>query len=156
MKKLLTLLFMGIPFFATAQEDLAAKANALVAEGTKLYKSEMASWHGTDLFSELYRDKEKVGGYYSYEENDIARCIFYNKEKIPRVLWAITFDSTFNAKTANVDITERDLTAHEMSLYSIRQAATAIIQTDTFFKTFENTNFNLIPIISDNEEKSIF
>ncbi len=156
MKTMLTLLLVAAGYLFAGQKDLDAEEWAIVAEGMRLYKSEMASWHGTDLFAALYRDKEKVGGYFSYVADDQATCIFYDKAEIPRVLWTITFDSTFDVKTANIDITERPLTAAELELYTIRTAAMQKIQSDTLFKVYENTNLNLIPLSATVKRRYMF
>ncbi len=51
--------------FAMAQVDTV---EAIVAEGKRLFRSEMASWYGTDIFMERFQHhKEKIGGYVSYE-----------------------------------------------------------------------------------------
>lgn len=153
MKELLALLFLCQSLCTAAKENLDAKAHAIFAEGKRLYTSEMASWYGTDLFAELYRDKEKVGGYFSYAENDKARCVFYSKGESPKVIWTITFDSTFNVKTANIDNRERELDNMEREFYTIREAAKAIIKSDTFFKVYKDTNLNLIPDLYDGARK---
>ncbi|MEZ4885054.1 MAG: hypothetical protein R3E32_10045 [Chitinophagales bacterium] len=147
---LLTIL-MGANSFA--QQNPTEQAQPIVEEGKRLYKSEMASWHGTDLFLEQYTNQENIGGYFSYSEEDTSKCVFFSKEDIPKIIGTIAFDSTFNTETAIIDIKERKFSKIEEGLYEIRNKALNLIQSDTLFKLYENTNFNLIPIIHNKEKK---
>ena len=118
-----------------------------------MYKSEMASWYGTDLFLEAYKDHNKIGGYFSYTDNGLAKCIFFSKADKPKVIGTISFDSTYNTGTADVNLTERDFTKAENDLYEIRALATAEIVADTLFRTYKNTNLNLVPLRNGKEKK---
>ena len=135
--------------FKEAQE----KANLIVEEGKRLYRAEMASWYGTDLFLEQYKDRSNIGGYFSYTENKISKCIFFNRAKKPKVIGTISFDESYDLKKAKVDLKVRKFTKKEKSLYKIRVVALAEIETDTLFKRYENTNLNIIPLIHNNEKK---
>jgi len=128
-------------------------AQPIVEEGKMLYKSEMASWHGTDLFLEKYKNLERVKGYFSYSEALVTKCIFFSRDSIPVVLGTIEFDTTFQVSTAKVNIEERAFSTKEKELHIIREKAMVEIQTDTLFKTYSNTNLNLIPIINENKKK---
>jgi hypothetical protein len=146
-----TLLFVALNVFS--QKEVDKKAREILAEGKLLYKSEMASWYGTDLFLENYKERTNIGGYFSYTENEISKCIFFSKTEIPKVIGTIAFDSTYNIKTANVLMVEREFTKAENDLYEIRKLALNEIQTDTLFKRYSNSNLNLIPLISGSEKK---
>lgn len=135
------------------QDNPTEQAQPIVAEGKRLYKSEMASWYGTDLFLENYKDRANVGGYFSYSENNVAKCIFFSKAEKPKVIGTISFDSSYNTKTAETDLNEREFTSNEYNLYVIRKNALTTINSDTLFKTYKNTNLNLIPLITGNEKK---
>lgn len=113
----------------------------------------MASWYGTDLFLEKYKDRGNIGGYFSYTENEIAKCIFFSKADIPKVIGTISFDSTYNLKTAHVNLVERDFNVVEKDLYAIRKIALAEIKSDTLFRTYNNTSLNLIPLIRGGDKK---
>lgn len=143
----------ALTFKALGQENPTARAQPIVAEGKRLYNSEIASWYGTDLFIEKYTDKQNIGGYFSYMDNGIAKCIFFSKSEKPKVIGAISFDSTYNTQTASVDLKERDFTTIENDYYAIRKLAITEVQTDTLFKTYNNTKLNLIPLINGNERK---
>jgi hypothetical protein len=113
----------------------------------------MASWYGTDLFIERYKDRANIGGYFSYDDHGIEKCIFFSKTDKPKVIGTISFDSTFNTQTATTDLTEREFTSTEGDLYAIRKIALATLNSDTLFKRYKNTSFNLIPIINGSEKK---
>lgn len=153
MARLLTIFLILLSLNLFGQDNPTEQAQPIVAEGKRLYKSEMASWYGTDLFLENYKNRANVGGYFSYSENNIAKCIFFSKADKPKVIGTISFDSTYNTKTATTDLTERDFTSNENDLYAIRKIALATINSDTLFKTYKNTNLNLIPLINGGEKK---
>ena len=71
MKRLLFILLTFISFTAFGQNDLKTQTQPIVDEGKRLYKSEMASWNGTDLFLENYKDRANIGGYFSYTNDEI-------------------------------------------------------------------------------------
>jgi hypothetical protein len=144
-------LFLGFAVFGQTPTE---QAQPIVQEGKLLYRSEMASWYGTDLFLEKYSNRDNIGGYFSYTDGAITKCIFFAKEKEPKVIGTINFDSTYNVKTANVDLPERDFTDFENQLYQLRKISLEEITSDTsLFKRYENTELNLIPLISNDERK---
>jgi hypothetical protein len=135
------------------QKNPTEEAQPIVAEGKLLYRLEMASWYGTDLFLENYKKRENIGGYFSYSDNDISNCIFFSKSDNPKVIGTISFDSTYNVKTAKTDFTEREFTANEYDIYAIRKIALSEANSDTLFRRYKNTNLNFIPLINGNEKK---
>ena len=153
MNKTLTFIFTFITLSVLGQKNPTELARPIVAEGKLLYKSEMASWYGTDLFIENFKDRDKIGGYFSYSEKGIAKCVFFSKSDEPKVIGTISFDSTYNTKIAEIDLFERDFSDNEHNLYEIRKLALTEIQTDTLFKTYKNTDLNLVPLIYGNEKK---
>lgn len=153
MIKILTFVLTLFTLSVFGQGNPTKKAQPIVAEGKLLYKSEMASWYGTDLFLENYKTPDNIGGYFSYLDNETAKCIFYSESGSPKVIGTISFDSTFNTKTATIDLTERSFTKMENDLYEIRKLALAEIHSDTLFKVYKNTNLNLIPLINRKEKK---
>jgi hypothetical protein len=154
MKKVFVSIALLISLSALSQQTPTEQAQPIVAEGKLLYKSEMASWYGTDLFLEKYSNRENIGGYFSYIDNSAAKCIFFSKSAEPMVIGTISFDSTYNVKTAIADLSERNFTDLERQLYTIRKTALAEINADRqLFKTYENSNLNLIPLINGTEKK---
>ncbi|MBC6989275.1 hypothetical protein [Hymenobacter sp. BT491] len=123
-------------------------------EGKYLYRSEMASWLGSDIFTEKFKEQqENIGGYFSYPDNERTNCVFFSKDTVPKVIATISFDSTYNISKAIVDSKERAFLDSENDLYTIRRKALEIIRTDTLFKVYQNTRLNLIPIIQGDERK---
>ncbi len=130
------------------------KERELIAEGNKLYRSEMASWYGADIFLGRFASKTaNSAGYFSYINGDRTNCIFFSKGETPMALATISFDSTYSVNTALVDSVERNLTTLEIELYSIRRIALSEIRSDTLFKTYKNTNLNIIPISDENGKR---
>lgn len=153
MSKVFTFILALLILSVFGQTNPTDEAQPIVAEGKLLYKSEMASWHGTDLFLENYKNRDNIGGYFSYTSSNLSKCIFFSKTDKPKVIGTISFDSTYNTKTADVNLTERDFTTIENDLYEIRKLALAEIDSDTLFKTYNNTSLNLIPLINGQEKK---
>lgn len=153
MKKAMTLVLTLLSFSLFGQNNPTAEAQPIVAEGKLLYKSEMASWYGTDIFLENYKNNDNIGGYFSYTDNEKAVCIFFSKENKAKVIGTITFDSTYDVKTANLSLKEREFTGTENDLYEIRKLALSEINSDSLFKRYNNTNLNLIPLITGKEKK---
>ncbi len=152
MKKLsIFLLFLTINCYSQKKLDLQIKE--VVEEGKRLYRSEMASWYGTDLFLEKYQNRDNIGGYFSYSENDISKCIFFSKSEKPVVIGTIIFDHTYNIKSAKLELEERGFSKNENDLYAIRQKTLNLMRTDTIFKHYENSSLNMIPLIANNEKK---
>jgi hypothetical protein len=153
MKKVLTLILTLITLSVSGQKNPTEEAQPIVTEGKLLYKSEMASWYGTDLFLENYKNRDNIGGYFSYTDQPTSKCIFFSRSDNPKVIGSILFDSTYNIKTAIMDLSEREFTEHENNLYVIRKIALSEVNSDTLFKTYKNTNLNFIPLIYDNQRK---
>lgn len=153
MKTTLLLLCISISFALSAQKNPTELAQPIVTESKLLYKSEMASWFGTDIFLEKFSDMNIVGGYFSYTEGDTSTCIFFSDARKPQVLGEIQFDTTFNPSTAKVDLERRSFTNLENNLFVIRSKALDELRSDTMFTRYNNTDFNLIPVIKDGERK---
>ncbi len=145
------LLLLSLPSWS--QDDLFEKAKAIEAEGKHLFRLEKASWHGTDLFLEQYKNTKNIGGYVSYIEDDVAKCVFISRADTPIVIGTITFDKDYNLKKSKVDLAQRPISQIEMTLLTMRMSAGNVIQNDTLFKTYSNTSYNLIPLIYGGEKK---
>ena len=151
-KKLLLIGLFLCGLMAQAQKSKAEEK--VLAEAWLLYNSEKASWHGTDLFFERFPQKEgRIGGYFSYSEEKVHKCVFFDNDENPNVLATIAFDDNFIPEAASVDTISRKLTILEKDLFIIRQKAFEEIKTDTLFKFYKNTNPNLIPLITGKEKK---
>ena len=153
MNNTLIIIFTLMTLSVFGQKNPTEEAQPIVAEGKLLYRLEMASWYGTDLFLENYKKRENIGGYFSYSDNDISNCIFFSKSDNPKVIGTISFDSTYSVKKAKTDFTEREFTANENDFYAIRKIALSEANSDTLFRRYKNTNLNFIPLINGNEKK---
>lgn len=119
----------------------------IVQEGRLLYRTEMASWYGSDIYRQRFGQSEnQAGGYISYPDGWNTICVFYSKHKSPVVLATVTFDKTFNRAAATVDSTQRNLSEKEGELYKIRKSASELVNSDTLFKVYQDASLNLIPL----------
>lgn len=156
MKRLLYIVFLTFSAVSTlkGQVDMDHLRDSVVAEGKLLYKSEMASWYGTDIFLERFKDRtDQIGGYFSYSEKERTKCLFFSKAENPEVLGVITFDSSYKIENAIADGAKRSFTDTERAIYEIRKRALSEINSDTMFKSYSNTNLNLIPLIENAQRK---
>jgi hypothetical protein len=154
MKRIIHLIaFLSFIQNCAGQHKIEELTKPIVDEGKQLYKSEMASWYGTDIFLEKFKEREKIGGYLSYTDKDSAKYIFFSKGDMPKVIGTMSFDDTYNIESAKTDLTEREFTKTEFDFFTIRSKALKAISSDTFFKSYKNTNFNLVPLITNGEKK---
>ncbi len=73
-----SLFILAFFILANSYSQKNKKEQAIVDEGKKLYRLEMASWYGTDMFLERFPEKQtRIGGYFSYEEKEIVKCLFF-------------------------------------------------------------------------------
>jgi GTPase SAR1 family protein len=150
-KTVVTILMIVLGNYCFGQ---AKKEKEIIIEGTKLYKTEMASWYGTDIFLEKFADKRQIaGGYFSYMLDENTVCAFFSNESSPKILVTFTFDSTFNVSTAVVDGKEREPSKQEYDLITIRQIALAQLSADTLFKSYNDMSPNLIPLNDENGKR---
>jgi hypothetical protein len=152
MKKIIVALCCILSSLAT----LAQTPQAIVAEGKMLYRSEAASWYGTDVFLEKLKSKSAIsGGYFSYSEKGQSKCVFFSKGDAPKTVAVISFDSTYNVRAAGIDTSARAFTPYETDLYIIRKKALDVINSDTLFRKYRNSSLNIIPLIdkSKNQRK---
>lgn len=51
----------------------------IIEEGRRLYRTEMASWYGTNIFLQKFADKAgETGGYFSYLNDNRSICVFFS------------------------------------------------------------------------------
>ncbi|WCM41570.1 hypothetical protein MG290_11510 [Flavobacterium sp. CBA20B-1] len=155
MKKITYLLTLLACINLYAQKSAEEQINEIKKEGIKLYNSEMASWHGTDLFIAQYPTKDRIGGYFSYAENNNNICTFYSNDHNPKVIGTVTFNNDqFDLDKAIIDLTERNFKSNENEIYLLRKSAQKVIENDTvLFKHYNNTKYNLIPLIEKDINK---
>lgn len=149
----LTFVLATLLCFSSFAQDPAVY-NAIVEEGKMLYRNEVASWYGTDLFMEqLGHKRDQIGGYISYPDGEQTRCIFFNRAENISVIASFTFDADLSKKTAVTDTVLRKLNTSEETLYQMRQKALEIVPEDSLFLFYNNTNYNFIPLVHNGERK---
>lgn len=153
MKKIILLLIVGSLhsfLFGQSPED----QQAVLLEGYALFKSEMASWKGTDLFREKFPHlQEQAGGYFSYTKGNLTNCIFFSNEKEPDILVQFSFEQTFNPEEVSILTDRKRMTDYEYDIFQIRKTAIEYTLNNSMFKTYENTTLNFIPLIEGGEKK---
>lgn len=158
MKTILTLFaIIALINISHAQErKLDRVADSIQNEAMLLYKSEFASWYGTDLFLAKFPNlRPQIGGYISYENDKGGENnVFFSKGDAPEVFATTTFYNDFDKGHYSMDTTHRKLTGQEKELFTIRRAVVQQMeQRDTFYKTYNHTNLNPIPIIHNGKKQ---
>lgn len=110
-----------------AQGDYDKQTKPIVEEGRMLFRSETASWYGTDLFLEKFKDHSRIGGYVSYPDGELTKCIFISKDSIPKVIGTISFEQSFSLEKANMNLDEREINKMESAYLNLRNKAKALI-----------------------------
>ena len=149
------LLFLSFFSDSFAQErDLLKIADSITNEGKAMFRSEWASWYGTDIFMAQYKDGRALsGGYISYDTGHGLNNVFFSKGDDPKILATISFGYDFNSKNYKLDTSSRKFTSLESELFAIRKTAIKEVNKDTLFKYYKNTNLNFVPLISKNSKK---
>jgi hypothetical protein len=65
----------------------------------------------------------------------------------------MTFDSTFSNESVVIDTLSRNLTLLESELFEIRTETVKAIENGKEINSYQNTDFNIIPIINDDIKK---
>jgi hypothetical protein len=156
MKKIFTLLFLGclLNHVFGQEKNLGAIADSITREGKALFRSEFASWHGTDIFAAKCPARRAIAaGYISYDDGHNLVNVFYSNAPEPKVLSTITFGYDLDEKKYSLDTTDRAFTPAEKELYTMRKRTVARVNKDTSFKTYSNAELNPVPIILDGARK---
>lgn len=151
MKNFIAIVFLLIAAktVSAQQIDLTKVADSISTEAETLYRSEWASWHGSDIFGEkCAAQRLRAGGYISYDTGKGLNNVFFSRDAEPQVLATISFGYGLNKDNYKLDTTARKLTPAEKELYTIRQAVVVDINKDTLYKRYQHTNLNPVPIIT--------
>jgi hypothetical protein len=156
MKKLILALLLIASSLAFSQNK---KSEKILNEGKLLYRLEKGSWYGTDdMLARFKTKRDSLGGYLSYEttENKI-NTIFFSRFDNHKVLIRYEFDSLPQPQALKIDTLNQTATELEKNLIKIRQDAKDRVfsKKDTFFKFYENTLYNFIPVITG-KERNVF
>ena len=97
---------------------------------------------------------DSIGGYVSYETNDHKiNTLFFRKSDANKALIRFQFDSLPKQQPISIDSVNHECTDLEKSLIEIRQDALGRISKNEgeFFKFYNKTSLNAIPVITHNE-----
>lgn len=155
MKRIATISLILCPtILAIAQKP---DADALLNEGKMLYRLERAAWYATDhLLASFPNKRDSIGGYLSYEGSDgQIYSIFFDRTNNYRILARYRFNSDPTQTPNDVDTTGSSPIGNESELIAVRQTALDMIYSDDkeFFTFYENTSFNIVPLINENIRK---
>ena len=142
---------------ASAQTgDVSRITDSIETEGKTLYKSETASWYGTDIFLARFKNKQsRRGGYISYDTGKGMNNIFFSNDPEPVVLATMSFPYNVKPENCKIDSTERKFSDMESQLYRIRKIAltSLLANKDSIFRFYRNTGINPIPIIINGQNR---
>lgn len=151
---LIALLLICVKVASAQERDLQKIADSITIEADILYKSEWASWYGTDIFSEKCpARRQRAGGYISYDTGKGLTNVFFSNDAEPKILSTISFGYDYNSNNYKIDTADRAFTIQEKELYTIRQTVIADIYKDTIYKHYKNASINPVPIITKNSKK---
>ncbi len=152
MKKLIILILAIISLNAYSQNKESEK---VLNEGKLLYRLEKGSWYSTDLFLADYpKKRDSIGGYLSYEKDNNIYSIFFSRYDKNKVLARYKFDSIPKENAIKIELNKKT-TELENNLIVIRQDAKnrTSENKDNFFKFYQKTALNFIPVITNNERR---
>ena len=142
-KEFITVLLLILFKIVSGQNSEISDA---VKEGYLLFRLESASWITSDTLGIKYPlYKSKGGGYLSYEVSDTEKTIIWDKDDHNKILVTINYTNNFHDKT--VQLKERKTNKIEDYLVKIRIDALERLNGGDFFKHYNKTSFNIIPVL---------
>ncbi|MFC4634253.1 hypothetical protein ACFO3O_10065 [Dokdonia ponticola] len=120
----------------------------------ELYKSELASWHSTDILVDKLGSMSTIGGYLSYSENDETIAIYYDQSEDKDVLYEVRYPQILKLKDVyELDTIPRKPTELENRLLATREKARDVVQKneDSFFSYYKNVGWNFVPLLLNNK-----
>ena len=152
MQKIIILLLIISSSLTFSQNKESEK---ILNEGKLLFRLEKGSWYGTDdMLARFKSKKDSIGGYLSYEnEDNKINTIFFSRFDSNKILVRYEFDSLPKTKPIKIDSTNHIASKLEKSLIKVRKDAQkrAYSNKDKFFKFYENTALNFIPVINEKD-----
>ncbi len=76
-KSLISILLFFLVSCSLFSSDPKEDIKPILEEGLYLYRLEKASWHGTDLFYNEFKNIDEIKGYFSYPDGNKTKCIFF-------------------------------------------------------------------------------
>lgn len=149
---LLILTILSIDLYSQKENS-----DEILKEGKTLYRLEKASWNATDHMMQNFKDKaDSIGGYVSYiSEKNFVNTIFWSRYDSSQLLIRYVFDSLPQTEP-NAYYINQIADKNEIGLIIIRNDALRKVyyeNNDDFFRFYQNTSMNFIPLITENERK---
>lgn len=148
-------MFIRIVFVSGTLLSNLEESERILDEGKLLYRMEKAAWYATDDMFSRYRDLlDSLGGYVSYEtENHTIKTAFFSRFDNDRILFRYEFDSIPKELPLDISRDKPNVIEKEKKLIAMRLDAMQLVMSDEegFFKHYENTSFNFIPLIHGDE-----
>ena len=142
---------------AAQSPELMKKQASIVEEAYSLYYPEKAAWIATDLLVSKYiskvGDPKNIAGYIAYAKGAKVHCFFYDRTAANNLLIEFIFTKDFEQDKIDVLEGSRKPNKTEKDLIDLRHKTLAIVSQDTFFKQYERTNFNIVPIVEKGSKK---
>lgn len=130
--------------------------NQIVKTATLLYKNQLAYTEATNMLNDSIKlNWNQLGDIFTYEENKDLKCIFVNKDSIPKVLAEVVFDSLINQK-AEIDYTLRSMTKKESDLLKMRSEANRLVEKEKFLKQTRDMMLDYVAVILNEDEKFVY
>lgn len=152
-------IFITMLLLSTLLSAKTPDTKKVLEEGKLLYRLEKANWYGSDFLMSQYPDKmDIIGGYVSYvsERNQITTT-YYNRKNRDKIEIRLIFDSLPKQNPVFIDSLHPSANSLEKELIYLRQDAINRItaNTDQFFSFYKDCSFNIIPLITPKERKTI-
>lgn len=133
-------------------------ADAILAEGLRLYQSERSSWVATDLLLATTTDRTQIGGYLSYLDGDSVRTIFWPKGTDGAVGTPLLASYAFLRQDVRLGTASYRpagaFTTHQAQLFAVRQAARATLAAaPASYSIPANASLNLALLEDGNETR---
>ncbi|WP_299684607.1 hypothetical protein [uncultured Dokdonia sp.] len=125
-----------------------------MAIAMEMYKSELASWHSTDVLGDKLRAIPNLGGYLSYTDGDETIAIYYDQSEDINILYELKYSQILELKDVyTLDTIPRKATTLEKRLLKTRNVARNLVQNneDQFFSFYENVGWNFVPLLIDDK-----
>lgn len=148
---LLTTSFIVIMLNLEAQKVDEKRKDEVFNRGFKLYHLELSSWISTDLILKEKTLSDRIGGYVSYFEDEF-KTVFYDKSESKDIIATVNYKENISTSDAQINLQKRIPSETEQELINVREIALKEIYTDStgFFEFYENTSYNLIPLVVGN------
>lgn len=130
---IITVLILSLSAFgqqAVTESVIKEKTDSILKEANRLYRYESAAWITTDMALTDNDIRNDFGGYLVYSQGDTVKTIVRSKKNSRRI-FAVSFTSNVQ-KPVLIEKTDRDLTAFEQKLWTVKDNLTNEVFTSTY------------------------